>query len=375
MSFKISDHISIKFHQLTGGNISSKRATRLAESLKNVNNVPDKFTKALEKKSDKHPELRLNIDLALNHVNKASQCLDKGLVQQETMLAQNKKIIEDFNSNLSKLVMGFHKANQHYWMKLITGFELKEQYGIDFCTNDGLMSEKRGQLSLLKDCTKEIDKIEKERQRHVGNPENEMVIDVINTHYEKQKEPFLRKIRKAERKIAKLDAEIKTNKESIIKAIISTALLYKNNKHIKETGFFEDCRKLVSDFKSAPNIISKIESNIKLLESEKEKVEDYAAKLDHLKDMLSVANIIKEANETLAKQQEENNKTEAEVNATMQEQLAIKSETDNALLNNLKQTSKPARKKTVTFSFPEVPQHKPVISAQNKPKKALITGK
>ena len=64
-----------------------------------------------------------------------------------------------------------------------------------------------------------------------------------------------------------------------------------------------------------------------------------------------------------------NNKTEAEVNATMQEHLAIKSETDNAILNNLKQTSKPDRNKAVALSFPEAPQHQPVISAQNKSKK------
>lgn len=77
MPSRIFDSISLRFHRVTGGNISSRTAIFMAKNLASVSNTAEqeRMYCALEKKDITHPELRLKVLIAQSWVNRANQKL------------------------------------------------------------------------------------------------------------------------------------------------------------------------------------------------------------------------------------------------------------------------------------------------------------
>lgn len=104
MKIKLTDFFAIKYSQLSGGNISAKRAISLAEKIKGVSNVPTQLLQSLEKKAGKHPELKINAILSeykfKNHVNlHQTKAKDKGEAVSRCHFGKHKSKINFNPSN------------------------------------------------------------------------------------------------------------------------------------------------------------------------------------------------------------------------------------------------------------------------------------
>ncbi|WP_152542592.1 hypothetical protein [Erwinia mallotivora] len=139
---------------------------------------------------------------------------------------------------------------------------------------------------------------------------------------------------------------------------------YKNELPKESQRSLEKYDLMVSDYQSSFGIIEKIEKNIKILAENKKSVEDYAEKLEHLKDMMVTAELIKENNLLLKNTKDQQDRMADSVTQTILENKKISAVKDAVISGSASLNSPKNASQIDTIHLPDVPDDKPEINNQ-----------
>ncbi|MEW5289264.1 hypothetical protein ABW286_08735 [Erwinia papayae] len=369
MGISIKNRCAVIIASITGGNISAKTASNLANEINNVKNVPESIVKALHNKNKKHPELHLNIKQAIAYVGKAKAELGNGIRTQELLLEKQAHIKEYHFENVGKLANELSRLNNNWIVKAKTGIELQEKYKINFATNGKIYDKIRGleyklekeKINLLTISGKK-NKYTSELNERCGD--KKLVENMVREKFGNSEETSKNKISDLENKISRGYGIILENKKNIARVIIDVTRRYKNELPKESQRSLEKYDLMVSDYQSSFGIIEKIEKNIKILAENKKSVEDYAEKLEHLKDMMVTAELIKENNLLLKNTKNQQDRMAESVNQTILENKKISAVKDAAISGSAFLNSPKNASQIDTIHLPDVPDDKPETNNQ-----------
>lgn len=319
MSFKISDRCAVLFARLTGGGISSKTTSSLMGSIKKIQNSPEILDKkipreilcALEKKGKKHKELAIGLQLSMLHVKEAEAHYNSGIKKQQAMLGEQQNSSVSCPDFERFFIENFNSLGSSFQTRLAIAKELYANE-IHFHSGNEIRNEVSGKKYALGNkirALKEIENSSKEK--------------FFVTELKKHSEEYLkmeRDINRQKRDISNLKDEAKRC-DNLLKVIIyETAKKNKELLSSKQRSLLNDLDKAIANAESAPRIIQKIKENIKLLESKRNEISDYADQLNHLLTLKKSYVAIKETNELLKELHASNTEKSFVVKKTMSEE-------------------------------------------------------
>ncbi|MFV8799080.1 hypothetical protein ACNSO8_10655 [Yersinia sp. LJYL362] len=335
MSFNISNRVAVIFTKLSGGNISTKRANRIAAKLESVKNIPKIITNALMKKHNAHPELGINFKLAQFEIKKSESILESGIKSQHMKIEEKEELISNFGKKRAELVNSIYCGNTNTNVRLAIGITLEKRFKIDFTTN----REIENNIADL-------------RYRSSQSIDDEKIL--LNNM------------------ISQCHKQIAENTRNIITVIIDVARKNQSILSSASKQALQEYDDLVKAYKSAPDFIEEKETYIDKLEIMKGNVSAEADQIEHLQVIHTATQVIKETNEVLSTVQESNAQLADSVKAIMVPELQKSAQINAAILGENKTDGKTADVEEQSISFPDVPQHKPKNKPQNNPKVKVL---
>ncbi|AZF10347.1 hypothetical protein C4J93_2149 [Pseudomonas sp. R2-37-08W] len=373
MSLSVTDRISIKFHNITGGNISSGRTLRIAEGLKETQNIPEKIVKLLSRKVGKHPELKqfmpqeVNTNLAKTHALSAVEIYNKGITQAKNEL-----------TGLQKMMNGHHEHVQK-----ISNSILYNNIGIEFRAEvGGVLNELGSGFSNILKLEEKINNLNGDKyaikQKIASHQKTKS--NIIDMYGERGSlSPAWgnadRSISALEGKMSRKNTEIKTLESSLLDHREVLALSVITVAERREDLVSDNTQPLVNSYKSnfselqsIPYKANLIEKSIIELQNQRENAVELADRIDHIQLLHMTNKVITDTNTILELTNNKILKLKSNIENTMQEQLA-KAKEINIAISGIKSSDKFNVFSQEALSLPNVPNHKPDTTSSNLIKK------
>ncbi|AZC51673.1 hypothetical protein C4K35_4094 [Pseudomonas chlororaphis subsp. piscium] len=376
MFLSIMDRISIKCHDVMGGNISSGRALLIAERLKGAQNIPDNIAKVITKKIEKHPELKrkmpegISAKLAENYARNALGIYNKGIAQLKNDLEGLQKEQDRYPKVVQRISSSILDSNKSVKFRLeVKG--VMEEFGTSFGEINDL---KKNLYTLSREkyaCSEKI-KLHRETQGNLTKQFDDKA-NLTPPWAEAQKT-----ISKLEDRMSRLDSKMTALKNKLLddKEIMALSTItvaeYRKDLVSKDTQLLVNAYKAsFSSFQSIPNKVDHIAKNLDRLQDRRENVVGSLEDLEHI-HLLEVTNkLVKDTNVMLDSVHNKNQKLESTVKKIMKEQLG-KSEELNFAISGVKEGKEGKEANVVPYealSLPDVPNNKPGISSNSSSRK------
>lgn len=142
-SISLLDRLAIKFTHLTGGNISSKRAVKIAKSLHTIKKASADIERALQKKDKKHPHLKIKLLVAQGFTRRSGTIVESEIKNEQERIDQQEELIKNFSNKAPQLANDIFYKNYNFLIRGMTVHALRKKYGINFSVNNKLKADNK----------------------------------------------------------------------------------------------------------------------------------------------------------------------------------------------------------------------------------------
>lgn len=358
INFINKDIINIHLKSFTRGNISSKTFHSLLDQIKNVSNIPKSFEKALNKKAEKHHELKSKISYAYH--NRADSIYSAGIEKQKEILKIETTNTDDSEEKLYKLSKEMlSHSSLNFRKKVLFMFEQGFDHSTPAKTKE-FLCHARSKLSSAK--------------KMLSNNTCEQ-----NGYSPKKMTAIIERLTQ---KVLVLEKKYLEDKYTLTKTIISAA---EANPHLLSTDM-KPCMTKIEDeinkYLATPHISKQVGNNIEKLTKLKSENQQQMEEIDGLISLSAANAVVRDTNLVLREVYHHNNKLNEKINKNMNQKIEYIMKTENKKRKEIaeKISSHPEVSNGNTavenevIKLPDVPTHKPILTRSNRVKMKPVEG-